>query len=85
MEKTVSKECVETPTCYHISSIQSSVLPDSISEGCVNLRLVERGSRCEGKWKTEYAMMVKQLLSGSVYGWVFRQRKESFEAKLRTE
>jgi hypothetical protein len=29
-------------------------------------------------------MMVKQLLSGSEYGWVFRHRKESCDAK-RTE
>jgi hypothetical protein len=30
-------------------------------------------------------MMDKQLLSGSVYGWVFIYRKESYDAKRRTE
>jgi hypothetical protein len=45
----------------------------------------ERGSHCEEKRRTENVVMVKQLLSGSVYGRVFRQRKESCDAKRRTE
>jgi len=32
-----------------------------------------------------FAVMVKQLLSGSVCGLVCRQRKESCEVKWRTE
>jgi hypothetical protein len=30
------------------------------------------------------AMMVKQMLSGSVYRWVIRQKKESCDVKRRT-
>ena len=43
------------------------------------------GSCCEENWRTEYAVMVKRLFSGSVHGLVCRQRKESCEAKQRTE
>jgi len=74
MEKTINKECVGTPTLSHLfySVIHFAWLHiRRLRESEIS----ERGSRCKEKRKTEYAMTVKQLLS--VYGWVFRQRKES--------
>ena len=40
---------------------------------------------CEGKRRTNYAVTVKRLSSGSVRGVVHIQRKESREEKRRTE
>ena len=52
---------------------------------CVNQRLERGGSCCEEKQRTEYAVTVKELVSGSVRGFVTRQRKQSCEVKWRTE
>ena len=51
----------------------------------VNQRMERGGSCCEEKRRTEYAVMVKRPLSGSVHGLVTRQRKESCEVKQGIE
>jgi hypothetical protein len=66
-------------------SIRSSDQRQRETEGISARRRVALMRNSEIGERTESAMMVKQLLSGSVYGWVFRQRKKSCDAKRRTE
>jgi hypothetical protein len=47
--------------------------------------LRERERCCKGRRRTEYAVTVKRLLSGSVRGLACRKRKEGCEEKRKTE